>query len=72
MSNWKTGRVDWFDDVRGIGMITATDGTRFDFHYSTIQTRKKSWRSVEKDQEVKFQVAGGKKKPIVQKVDYSE
>lgn len=64
---WHLGKVDWFDDDRGIGSITDQGGNSFLFHYSTIQSKSK-WKTIAKNKSVKFVKHGGKKRQIIEKV----
>jgi cold shock CspA family protein len=56
MSAWKAGKVQWFDDESGKGMILdLKDGRMFFVNYQAINTTKK-WKSLKEDQDVKFKL----------------
>jgi len=51
---WKTGKVHWFDNSSGEGMvIDSKDGTSYYFHYSSIES-KEEFKKIEKGSDVKF------------------
>ena len=53
-NQWYCGKVRWFDDLSGEGVIEA-NGNRLFFHYSAIISRKK-WKTIEDNAFVKFKV----------------
>jgi cold shock CspA family protein len=53
---WKMGKVRWFDEVKGEGLIRDEEGNSFYVHYSAIESDKKI-RNLKKNKEVKFQLA---------------
>ena len=56
MSAWKAGKVQWFDENSGEGMIVdLKDGTPYYVHYSTIESSKKD-KKLKKGKEVEFQL----------------
>jgi len=56
MSAWKAGKVQWFNDEDGKGMIVdLEDGRMFYVNYKAIQTKKK-WKSLKEDQLVEFEL----------------
>lgn len=58
----QTGTVKWFDDGRGFGFITPTEGTKDLFaHYSEI--RSDGFKSLAENQRVEFEVKQGPKGP---------
>ncbi|MFZ5521094.1 MAG: cold-shock protein [Pseudomonadota bacterium] len=58
----QTGTVKWFDDGRGFGFITPTDGTKDLFaHFSEI--RADGFKSLAENQRVEFEVKQGPKGP---------
>jgi cold shock CspA family protein len=67
MKSWKKGKVNWFDDIRGEGVLQDLEGNRYEFHYSTIESKRK-WRTLSEDDEVKFKVCGGRKRQVIEKV----
>jgi cold shock protein len=62
-----TGTVKWFNDAKGFGFITPSDGTRDCFvHYSAIQT--KGFRSLAEGDSVEFELVQGQKGPAAENV----
>lgn len=54
MSAWRAGKVQWFNDEDGKGMIVdLEDGRMFYVNYKAIQTNSK-WKSLKEDQEIEF------------------
>jgi len=50
----KKGTVKWFNETKGFGFITPTDGTSDVFvHYSAIQG--KGFRNLQQGQQVEFE-----------------
>jgi cold shock CspA family protein len=54
MSAWKAGKVRYFDENSGRGLIICDDGEHFEVHYSSIISKKK-WKTLKEDKKVKFQ-----------------
>lgn len=55
-----TGTVKWFNNSKGFGFITPTDGSEDVFvHHSSIQSE--GFRSLSEGQEVTFELASGPK-----------
>lgn len=52
---WQLGKVRWFDDLKGEGLIRDADGNSFYVHYSAIESDKKR-KTLKKGKEVKFQL----------------
>ena len=52
-----TGRVTAFDDPRGLGEVTAEDGTAYPFHCTAIAD---GTRTIELETPVTFEVAPGR------------
>lgn len=52
---WQLGKVSWFNDGSGEGVIRTESGRDFYVHYSVIQSDKKR-RSLRPKQKVKVQV----------------
>jgi len=53
--NWQFGKVRWFDDLKGEGLIRDEHGNSFYVHYSAIESNKKR-KTLKKGKEVKFQL----------------
>jgi len=57
-----TGTVKWFNESKGFGFITPSDGSSDVFvHYSSIQSG--GFRSLTEGQSVSFKVENGPKGP---------
>lgn len=50
---WQLGKVSWFDQKSGEGMIKSEDGKLFYVHYSAIESDKK-WKTLKERKDVKF------------------
>lgn len=53
--DWKLGKVRWFNDLRGEGLVRDEEGNSFYVHYSAIESSKKR-KSLKKNKMVKFQL----------------
>jgi CspA family cold shock protein len=53
------GKVKWFSNQKGYGFITSEDGKDVFVHHSAI--KGDGYKSLEKDQEVEFEVTQGDK-----------
>ncbi len=60
MSNRVSGVVKWFNDSKGYGFISRTDGEDVFVHYSSIRENG-GFRSLEEGQEVEFTIGEGSK-----------
>jgi CspA family cold shock protein len=56
------GTVKWFNETRGFGFISPSDGSRDVFvHFSSIQ--KEGFKTLKEGQSVKFEIKEGDKGP---------
>lgn len=56
MSAWKAGKVQWFDEKSGEGMIVdLEDGTPYYVHYSTIVSEE-THKKLKKGKKVEYQL----------------
>ncbi|MCB8765086.1 cold-shock protein [Planktothrix agardhii 1029] len=57
-----TGKVKWFDESKGFGFITPSDGSKDVFvHFSAIQSN--TFKTLAENQEVAFEIEQGQKGP---------
>ncbi len=62
-----TGTVKWFNDQKGFGFITPSDGSKDCFvHHSAIQAQ--GFKSLSEGQKVEFDVVQGQKGPAAEHV----
>jgi CspA family cold shock protein len=62
-----TGTVKWFNDQKGFGFITPSDGSKDCFvHHSAIQAQ--GFKSLAEGQKVEFDVVQGQKGPAAERV----
>jgi cold shock CspA family protein len=54
-AGWIEGKVRWFDDLKGEGLVRAEDGTSYFVHYSNIESAKKR-KTLKRNRKVKFQL----------------
>ena len=52
---WKIGKVRWFNDLKGEGLIRDEEGNSFYIHYSAIESKKR-WKTLKKNRKVRFQL----------------
>lgn len=58
----QTGQVKWFDDTKGFGFITPSDGSKDVFvHFSAI--KQSGFKSLQEGQAVTYEVEQGPKGP---------
>ena len=62
-----TGTVKWFNDAKGFGFITPSDGSKDCFvHYSAIQG--KGFKTLAEGDAVEFDLVTGQKGPAAENV----
>jgi len=62
-----TGTVKWFNESKGFGFITPSDGSKDVFvHFSAIQAD--GFRTLQEGQQVEFETENGPKGPQAAKV----
>ena len=62
-----TGTVKWFNDAKGFGFITPSDGSKDCFvHYSAIQG--KGFKTLAEGDPVEFDLVTGQKGPAAENV----
>jgi len=62
-----TGTVKWFNDAKGYGFITPSDGSKDCFvHYSAIQG--KGFKTLAEGDAVEFDLVTGQKGPAAENV----
>jgi cold shock CspA family protein len=52
---WRSGKVRWFDDLKGEGVIRDTDGNSYFVHYSAIISNIPR-KTLTKNRDVEFQL----------------
>ncbi|PIR21913.1 MAG: hypothetical protein COV44_10705 [Deltaproteobacteria bacterium CG11_big_fil_rev_8_21_14_0_20_45_16] len=52
------GKVAWFDDIAGKGVVRGDDGELYIVHYSAIKSSSK-YKTLKKDQQVEFALYKG-------------
>lgn len=62
MSDVLTGTVKWFNDAKGYGFITPSDGSKDVFAHANEITGS-GFRSLTEGQQVEFVITQGKKGP---------
>ena len=59
MAEREVGTVKWFNDSKGFGFITRSNGTDIFVHFTSI--RGEGYRSLEDGHQVEFEVVQGDK-----------
>lgn len=54
-TQWKEGKVRWFDDLKGEGLIRDEEGNSYFVHYSTINSNENR-RTLKRNKKVKFKL----------------
>ena len=54
-TEWIEGKVRWFDELKGEGLVRDKEGNSYFVHYSTIRSKSKR-KSLEKDKNVHFKL----------------
>ena len=62
-----SGRVKWFNDAKGFGMIESNEGQDVFVHYTAIQ--KDGYKTLNEGQEVEFDLYEGRKGPLALNVN---
>ncbi len=62
------GKVKWFNDAKGFGMIESFDGEDIFVHYTAIKAE--GYKTLAEGQEVEFDLYEGKKGPQAQNVHF--
>ena len=65
-----SGKVKWFNDVKGFGFIERNGGDEIFVHYSAI--RADGHKTLAVGQEVEFDIYEGQKGPEAQNVIYRD
>jgi len=60
------GTVKWFNDAKGFGFLSRTNGQDVFVHFSAIQSE--GFRSLQEGQAVTFEVVSGPKGPQAENV----
>ncbi len=60
------GTVKWFNDAKGFGFLSRTNGQDVFVHFSAIQSE--GFRSLQEGQAVTFEVVAGPKGPQAENV----
>ena len=62
-----SGRVKWFNDAKGFGMIESNEGQDVFVHYTAIQ--KDGYKTLNEGQEVEVDLYEGRKGPLALNVN---
>lgn len=68
----KEGTVKWFDSRKGYGFITTEDGEDVFVHYSAIEGDDDTYKKLNENDKVSFEVTEGKKGPQASNVVVTE
>ncbi|MFO8020090.1 MAG: cold-shock protein [Promethearchaeia archaeon] len=68
----KEGTVKWFDSRKGYGFITTEEGEDVFVHYSAIEGDDDTYKKLNENDKVEFEVTEGKKGPQASNVVVTE
>jgi CspA family cold shock protein len=66
------GTVKWFNSRRGYGFITPEEGDDVFVHYSDISGKEDSYKTLNEDDKVEFDIVEGEKGPKATNVVVTE
>lgn len=66
------GTVKWFDGRKGYGFIQSEEGNDVFVHYSAILAEDDEYKSLNENDEVKFEIVQGQKGPKAEKVEITK
>lgn len=66
------GIVKWFDSRKGYGFITTDDGEDVFVHYSAIEGEDDTYKKLNENDKVEFEITEGKKGPQASNVVVTE
>ena len=64
---WLKGKVRWFDDASGWGIVVDENQKTYEVHYSAIQS-KDNWKSLKEESRVQFQPLNDPDFQIVERI----
>lgn len=66
MAELEKGMVKWFNNAKGYGFITRSNGDDLFFHHTALEME--GYRTIEEETEVEFEVEQGPKGPAAVRV----